>query len=120
VLTGSGTEALGGAVSCFTNPSTYGIARDPSFPRASLESIVASRSDHATPQDRPESASAAASIVHLEVAMPDPFLLIVGLIAIACLALYPIRIWRRRTHRYDDDDGGGDVPLAPPPRRNDG
>ena len=35
--------------------------------------------------------------------MPDPFLLIVGLIAIACVVLFPIRLWRRRHHRYGND-----------------
>jgi hypothetical protein len=30
----------------------------------------------------------------------DPFWLIVGLIALACVALYPLRIWRRNHHRY--------------------
>jgi hypothetical protein len=48
--------------------------------------------------------------------MPDPFLVIVGVIAIACLALYPIRVWRQRSHRYDDEPGGDPVPLAPPKR----
>jgi hypothetical protein len=37
-------------------------------------------------------------------AMPDPFLFIVGLIAIACVILFPIRLWRRRRHRYDNED----------------
>jgi hypothetical protein len=83
-----------------------------------LEFIVASRSDRATPHDRRARAHPTARILHLPEAMPDPFLLIVGVIAIACLALYPIRIWRQRTHRYDDD-GGGEGPLAPPPRHND-
>jgi hypothetical protein len=36
--------------------------------------------------------------------MPDPFLFIVGLIAIACVVLFPIVTWRRRHHRYDDDE----------------
>jgi hypothetical protein len=36
--------------------------------------------------------------------MPDPFLLIVGLIAIACVILYPIRRWRQRRQRYGLDD----------------
>ena len=36
--------------------------------------------------------------------MPDPFLFIVGLIAIACVILFPIRLWRRRRHRYDSED----------------
>ncbi len=36
-------------------------------------------------------------------AMPDPFLFIVGLIAIACVVLFPVRMWRRRRHRYGDD-----------------
>jgi hypothetical protein len=36
-------------------------------------------------------------------AMPDPFLLIVGVIAIACVILFPIRLWQRRRHRYGDE-----------------
>jgi hypothetical protein len=35
--------------------------------------------------------------------MPDPFLLIVGVIAIACVILFPIRMWQRRRQRYGDD-----------------
>ena len=51
--------------------------------------------------------------------MPDPFFLILGVIAIACVALYPIRRWRQKHRRYGtDEDGGADVPLAPPPRRD--
>jgi hypothetical protein len=43
--------------------------------------------------------------------MPDPFLLILGLTAIACVALYPIRRWRQRNHRYGaDDEDPADVP----------
>ena len=52
--------------------------------------------------------------------MPDP-MLILGLIAVACLLLYPIRIWRKRHRRYGNEEAAGDpVPLAPPERRNDG
>jgi membrane protein YdbS with pleckstrin-like domain len=40
--------------------------------------------------------------------MPDPFLFIVGLIAIACVVLFPIRLWRRRRHRYDTEDDAAD------------
>jgi hypothetical protein len=36
--------------------------------------------------------------------MPDPFLFIVGLIAIACVVLFPIRLWRRHQHRYGESD----------------
>jgi hypothetical protein len=52
--------------------------------------------------------------------MPDSFLLIIGLIAIATVILYPIRLWRRKRHRYGTDDGSGvgDVPLAAPDRRD--
>jgi hypothetical protein len=52
--------------------------------------------------------------------MPDPFLFIVGVIAIACVVLFPLRIWRQKTRRYgtDDDPGSDDVPLAPPKRRD--
>lgn len=44
----------------------------------------------------------------MHTSMPDPFFLILGLIAIACIILFPIRIWRKRRHRYgtDDDEGG--------------
>jgi hypothetical protein len=53
--------------------------------------------------------------------MPDPFLLILGFIAILCIVLFPVRLWRRRRKRYgNEDDGGGEVPLAPPERRNQG
>jgi len=52
--------------------------------------------------------------------MPD-HLFILGLIAVACLVLYPIRIWRKRHRRYGNEESGGDpVPQAPPERRNDG
>ena len=40
--------------------------------------------------------------------MPDPFLFIVGLIAIACVILFPIRAWRRRRHRYGNEDDSTD------------
>ena len=57
--------------------------------------------------------------------MTDPFLLILGAIAVACLVLYPIRRWQQTHHRYGDEqdpsaDEQGDVPLAPPERRNRG
>lgn len=58
-------------------------------------------------------------VVHPLRTMPDPFFLILGVIAIACLALYPIRIWRQRHHRYGDEPGGEPVPLAPPKRKGD-
>ena len=40
--------------------------------------------------------------------MPDPFLLILGFVAIACVILFPIRMWRKRNRRYgtDDEDAG--------------
>ena len=56
---------------------------------------------------------------HDAVDMPDPFLAIVGVIALACVILFPIRMWRQKTRRYgNENDGEGDVPLAPPPRRD--
>lgn len=36
--------------------------------------------------------------------VPDPFLFIVGGIAIACIVLFPIRLWRRRRHRYGNEN----------------
>lgn len=35
--------------------------------------------------------------------MPDPFLVIVGFIALLCVVLFPVLLWRRRTRRYDDE-----------------
>jgi len=53
--------------------------------------------------------------------MPDPFLVILGFIAILCIVLFPVRLWRRRQKRYgNEDDGGAEVPLAPPERHNQG
>lgn len=51
---------------------------------------------------------------------PDPFWLILAVIALACVALFPIRIWRKRRHRYDDEPDGDAVPLAPHERRTRG
>jgi hypothetical protein len=62
-----------------------------------------------------------ARTVHGDRAMPDPFWLIVGFIAIACVLLFPVRLWMRARHRYEEDEPGGDaVPLAPPERRKGG
>ncbi len=53
--------------------------------------------------------------------MPDPFLLILALTAVACLILYPIRLWQQKHRRYGNEaDDGEEVPLAPPERRNRG
>jgi hypothetical protein len=53
--------------------------------------------------------------------MPDPFLFILGIIAIACVILFPIRLMRKRSRRYGtDEEGGADVALAPPERRDRG
>ncbi|HUH16413.1 MAG TPA: hypothetical protein VMM85_00535 [Methylomirabilota bacterium] len=38
--------------------------------------------------------------------MPDPFFLILGVIAIACIVLFPLRLWRKKRHRYGSDDDG--------------
>jgi hypothetical protein len=38
--------------------------------------------------------------------MPDPFLLILGFIALLCVVLFPVRMWQRRRRRYSDDDPG--------------
>jgi hypothetical protein len=35
--------------------------------------------------------------------MPDPFLVIVAVIALACVVLFPVRIWRKRRHRYGNE-----------------
>jgi len=67
-------------------------------PRASLGSIVASHSDIATLHDRP------VRVVHHDRQMPDPFLAILAVIAVVCVLLYPLRIWRKNHHRYGDDD----------------
>jgi hypothetical protein len=36
--------------------------------------------------------------------VPDPFLFIVAIIAIACVVLFPIRLWRRNRQRYGSDE----------------
>jgi hypothetical protein len=36
--------------------------------------------------------------------VPDPFLFIVAIIAIVCVVLFPVRLWRRRHHRYGIND----------------
>lgn len=71
---------------------------------------------------RPDSATLTMVLVmHDACVMPDPFLLIVGFIAIACVILFPLRLWRQKHRRYGNEDEGGDeVPLAPPERRHDG
>lgn len=61
-----------------------------------------------------------ARLVHDAVVMPDPFLFIVGFIAIACVILFPLRRWRQKRRRYGDEDGGDPTPLAPPDRRDRG
>ena len=59
--------------------------------------------------------------VHRLTGMPDPFWLIVGFIAIACVLLFPLRLWVLSRRRGRDEEPGGDpVPLAPPERRNRG
>jgi len=35
--------------------------------------------------------------------MPDPFLVILAVIALACVVLYPLRIWQKRRRRYGSD-----------------
>jgi hypothetical protein len=40
--------------------------------------------------------------------MPDPFLLIVGFIALLCVVLYPIRIWHRNRRRYGNEEADPD------------
>ncbi len=42
--------------------------------------------------------------------MPDPFLFIVGIIAIATVLLFPLRLWQRRRKRYGSDESGGESP----------
>ncbi|HVS64512.1 MAG TPA: hypothetical protein VMT85_13530 [Thermoanaerobaculia bacterium] len=50
--------------------------------------------------------------------MPDPFLVILGLTAILCVILFPLRMWQRRRRRYgNEDEDGEEVTPAPPERR---
>lgn len=39
---------------------------------------------------------------------PDPFWLILGAIAVLTVVLFPVRLWRRRRHRYGDETDGDD------------
>ncbi|HET7685685.1 MAG TPA: hypothetical protein VFM19_04720 [Candidatus Limnocylindria bacterium] len=52
--------------------------------------------------------------------MPDPFWLIVAIIAIATIVLWPVRLWIASRYDRDRSDEGTDTPLAPPERRNRG
>ncbi len=62
-------------------------------------------------------ADEARAVRHDGAVMPDPFLVILGFIALLCVVLFPVRLWRQRHRRYgNEDEGGGDVPLAPPDR----
>ena len=36
--------------------------------------------------------------------MPDPFLIIVGVIAVLCVVLFPVRMWQRHRRRYGEDE----------------
>ena len=40
--------------------------------------------------------------------MPDPFLVIVAVIAVVCVVLFPLRIWRKNHHRYGNEGDAGD------------
>ena len=62
-----------------------------------------------------------ARAVHRTPDVSDPFWLILGVIAIACVVLFPLRLWMvARRRRSDDEDGGDAVPLAPPKREHRG
>jgi hypothetical protein len=51
----------------------------------------------------------------------DPFWLFVGIAAIACVLLWPIRAWQQSRYARDEQEPGGDeAPRAPPKRRNRG
>ena len=51
----------------------------------------------------------------------EPFWLILGVIAIACVLLWPLRAWQQSRYGRDEEEPGGDeAPLAPPKRRNRG
>jgi hypothetical protein len=67
---------------------------------------------------RERNPAARLSFGHHAPVMPDPFLIILAVIAIATVILFPIRQWRRRRHRYGADDEDGSVPLTPPKRRD--
>jgi hypothetical protein len=41
--------------------------------------------------------------MHHALEMPDPFLLILGVIAVVCVVLFPVRIWRKRHHHYGNE-----------------
>ena len=88
---------------------------------ATLEyrSMLACSSDLANPQYHPKVYLVHLTTVPMGCRMSDPFWLIVGIIAIATILLWPIRMWM--LSRYDrDTDDEGETPLAPPERRNRG
>ena len=97
VLTGSGTETLGGAVSCFNESLHLAEIAGLSVPRDRC-------STHRSDPTRYRNPAPLSPACHPLCAMPDPFLLIVGVIALLCVVLFPIRLWQRRRRRYDDDN----------------
>ena len=99
VLIGSGTETLGGAVNCFNESLHLAEIAGLSVLAIVVLAIVASGSDIATPH-------LGHPACHPLCAMPDPFLLILGFIALLCVVLFPVRMWQRRRRRYGDDDPG--------------
>ncbi len=41
--------------------------------------------------------------------MPDPFLIIVGFIALLCVMLYPLRRWHQKHRRYGNEGTDADA-----------
>lgn len=104
MLTGSGTGTLGGAVNCFNESLHLADVAGISVPRDRC-------SGHPSEPTRYRNPAHWSGPCHPLCAMPDPFLLIVGVIALLCVVLFPLRLWQRRRHRYGD--GSDEDPPAP-------
>ena len=97
VLSGSGTETLGGAVNCFNESLHLAEIAGLSVPRDRC-------SDHPSDPVRYRNPAGRFPACDPLCAMPDPFHLILGFIALLCIALYPIRRWQRSRRSYGDDE----------------
>lgn len=48
-------------------------------------------------------------LAHHGAVMPDPFLVILGFIALLCIILFPVRLWRQKHRRYRKENEGDEA-----------
>ena len=102
VLTGSGTETLVGSVSCFNESLHLAEIEGLSVPHDRC-------SCHPSEWVRYRNPARMVRGCHSLCAMPDPFLIIVGFIALLCVVLYPLRRWHQRHRRYGNEETDADA-----------